>query len=121
MQKFRVLLADIGRLQLAAEMSANSEKVFTFQVLSVLRASPARTPPGPNSQNSVAPAATLPRMQSSQRTEETTCLTSAAFKAAGSRTTWPVVLLSTVSFGALKTIEFKNVENAARAGSIKRE
>jgi hypothetical protein len=44
----------------------------------VRRARPARTPPGPSSQNSEAPAAAALRMQSSQRTGETTWRTSAA-------------------------------------------
>ena len=55
-----------------------SARLFTSQPLSVRRASPASTPPGPHSQNSVTPAAAQWRMQSSHNTDETSCLTSAA-------------------------------------------
>src|SRR6266536_2462761 len=55
----------------AAAKSANSEKLFTTHVFSVRRAKPLSTPPGPSSQNSVAPAAAALRMQSSHSTEDT--------------------------------------------------
>src|SRR3954462_10010061 len=115
MQKLRVLLADI--VQAAVVRSVNSAKLFTLQDFSVRRASPASTPPGPSSQNSVAPAAAALRMQSSHSTDETTCLTSAALIASGVATAWPVLLVKTVNFGAAKGTPSKNFANAARAGS----
>lgn len=52
--------------------SANSAQALTVQALSVRLAMPARTPPGPHSQNSLMPRAAAERMQVSQRTDETT-------------------------------------------------
>src|SRR3954468_1509815 len=98
-QKLRV--RRLGIVQ-AAVTSANSLKLFTAHVFSVRRANPLSTPPGPSSQNSVAPAAAALRMQSSHSTEDTTCFTSAALIAAGSLIAWPVVLVKTVNFGDWK-------------------
>src|SRR3954468_20209885 len=96
-QKLRV--RRLGIVQ-AAVTSANSLKLFTAHVFSVRRANPLSTPPGPSSQNSVAPAAVAARISSSHSTEETTWRTSAALIAVGSLIACPVVLLKTTNFGA---------------------
>ena len=57
MQKLRVKGTADMRGYPWAERSAASAKLVTVQVLSVRRASPASTPPGPSSQNGPAPAA----------------------------------------------------------------
>src|ERR1700690_2009845 len=100
---------DFSRAQAEAR-SANSAKDLTGQLLSVRRTSPARMPPGPSSQNSVAPAAFAPRRQSSQRTEETSCWTSAALMAAGSEMARPVVFVKTAKRGGAKEIPSRYAE-----------
>ena len=81
---------------------------------------PARTPPGPSSQNSEAPAPAALRMQSSQRTGDTTWRTSAALISAGWDTARPVVFENTRKRGSAKGTPFRNFSNPARAGSISR-
>src|SRR5688572_18260006 len=103
-----------------AAKSVNSAKLLTAQVLSVRRARPARTPPGPSSQNSVAPAAAALRMQSSHKTDETTCWINAVLIATGSLTARPVVFVKTANFGSANGIPPRNAAKAARAGSINR-
>jgi hypothetical protein len=69
----------------------------------------------------LAPAAAALLMQSSQRTDDTTCFTKAALIASGSDNAWPVVLENTVNLGAKNGTDSRKPANAARAGSIKRE
>jgi hypothetical protein len=57
-------------------------------------------------------------MQSSQSTDETTCLTSAALIAAGSPIACPVVLVKTASLGGANAIGSRNAAKPARAGYI---
>src|SRR3569833_1313943 len=109
MQKLRVKISSMGGLsrresgssetgqtagapaEFQAAKSENSAQLFTTQSLFVRLARPPRTAPGPSSQNSVAPALAAFCMQSSQSTDETTCLTKAARISSGALTVWPVV------------------------------